>query len=67
MQVKEIMTHSAVVIHPDSTLQEAAQKMKELDRPGIAERSDRRRGALDRRSSARRQQRRLQVSTPLPG
>jgi CBS domain-containing protein len=31
MQVKEIMTQSAVLIHPDSTLQEAAVKMKELD------------------------------------
>jgi CBS domain-containing protein len=31
MQVQEIMTRSAVLIHPDSTLQKAAQKMKEPD------------------------------------
>jgi CBS domain-containing protein len=31
MQVKEIMTHGVEVIHPDATLQEAAQKMKGLD------------------------------------
>jgi CBS domain-containing protein len=31
MQVKDIMTHAVVLIHPDSTLQKAAEKMKELD------------------------------------
>jgi CBS domain-containing protein len=31
MQVKDVMTHSVVLIDPDSTLQEAAEKMKELD------------------------------------
>ena len=31
MQIKEIMTHSAVLVSPDSTLQAAAEKMKELD------------------------------------
>jgi len=31
MQLREIMTHEVEVIHPDATLQEAAQKMKGLD------------------------------------
>jgi CBS domain-containing protein len=31
MQVKDIMTRSVECIHPDNTLQEAAQKMKALD------------------------------------
>src|SRR5262245_1399727 len=31
MQVKDIMTRDVEVIHPDSTLEEAAQKMKALD------------------------------------
>jgi CBS domain-containing protein len=31
MRLKEIMTNAVVIVHPDSTLQKAAQKMKELD------------------------------------
>jgi CBS domain-containing protein len=31
MQVKEVMTRHVKCTHPDATLQEAAQKMKELD------------------------------------
>jgi CBS domain-containing protein len=31
MQVKEIMTHGVEVIHPEASIQEAAQKMKGLD------------------------------------
>ena len=31
MQVKEVMTPNVEVIHPDSTLQDAAEKMKTLD------------------------------------
>jgi CBS domain-containing protein len=31
MQIKEVMTHSVVTIPPNSTLQEAAKKMKDLD------------------------------------
>jgi CBS domain-containing protein len=31
MQVNEVMTRSAVLIHPDSPLHEAAERMKELD------------------------------------
>src|SRR5262249_36172401 len=31
MQVKEVMTRGVECIHPDATLQEAAQKMRELD------------------------------------
>jgi CBS domain-containing protein len=31
MQLKEIMTPNVEVIHPEATLQEAAQKMKGLD------------------------------------
>src|SRR5262249_14601562 len=31
MQVKEIMTRGVEVIHPDSTVEEAARKMKDLD------------------------------------
>jgi CBS domain-containing protein len=31
MQVKEIMSHGVEVIHPEASIQEAAQKMKGLD------------------------------------
>lgn len=31
MQLKEIMTREVEVIHPDATIQEAAEKMKSLD------------------------------------
>jgi len=31
MKVQEVMTHSVVVIDPDSTLDDAAKKMQELD------------------------------------
>jgi CBS domain-containing protein len=31
MQVKDVMTRGAEVVHPDATLQEAANKMKSLD------------------------------------
>src|SRR4051794_4981629 len=31
MQVREVMTHHVEVVRPDTTLQEAAQKMKALD------------------------------------
>jgi CBS domain-containing protein len=31
MQLKDVMTHEVEVIHPDATLAEAAQKMKELN------------------------------------
>ena len=31
MQLKDIMTREVQVIHPDATLQEAAEKMRDLD------------------------------------
>jgi CBS domain-containing protein len=31
MQLKDIMTHGVEVIHPDATLQEAAQQLRRLD------------------------------------
>lgn len=31
MLLKDVMTTSVEVVHPDATLQEAAQKMKDLD------------------------------------
>src|SRR5205809_5129978 len=31
MQVREVMTHHVEVVRPDTTLQEAAQKMRNLD------------------------------------